>query len=311
MTTITIAILHYPNVLRSALYGLEEMFLIANTFSQTETILKPDIIKTEALLPDKLYHIIILPPALSGYEKARDNVIKWLNQQHQNGAVIASGCAGAFIMAQTDCIKGRTITTHWNLVKKFRAEFPQQPVDENQLLINHGDIIASGGLMSWIDLGLEIVRTRLSDNIMRQLGKTLVIDTAAREQRCYCQFRPEFGHGDNTIIAIQHYIHQYFSSVLSISALAALFHLTERTLHRRFCKATSLSPKQYQQKLRVQTACDLLENTNTPVEKIAHSVGYEDTSAFRRIFNEQTGISPKTFRQRFRGETQNNPTNQS
>jgi transcriptional regulator GlxA family with amidase domain len=300
MKRITIALIQYPNVLKSALYGLEEMFLLSNRLAPPERHFQPVIVDLNQTLPDEHFSIIVLPPSLGRPEIPSLMLINWLNDHHQKGTIIAASCAGAFVLAQLKGLGKRAMTTHWNLVDELQTEFPDLTVDGQKLLINHGDIISAGGLMSWIDLGLEIVRTQQSDNIMRKLGKTLVIDTATREQRYYAQFQPDFSHGDKAVIAIQHYIHQHFSSTLSVSELARKFHLTERTLHRRFSKATSLSPKQYQQKLRIQSACDTLESTGESVQQIANAVGYDDISAFRRVFIEQIGLTPKAFRQHFR-----------
>ena len=58
---------------------------------------------------------------------------------------------------------------------------PGIEVQVEKILINDGDIITAGGLMSWLDLGLELVAQFSNPNIMRQLGKYLIVDTGPRE----------------------------------------------------------------------------------------------------------------------------------
>jgi len=302
MKTISIAIYHYSHALKSAIYGLEEMFLLVNEIADSNVEFIPSILSEIPTCQKHYFDIIILPPAMKKIKNTSRSLILWINQQHKNGAIIASSCAGAFILAQTDCLGSRSITTHWYLAHALAKAFPNIVVESEKLLINHGDVLSAGGLMSWIDLGLEIVKTQTSAQIMRQLGKRLVIDTASREQRFYCQFQPNFNHGDSVIVSIQHDIHKQWNHPFSIADLAKKHHLTERTLHRKFSKATLLSPKQYQQRLRIQKACDLLESSKHPIEKIAEMIGYQDTTAFRKQFNEQMGLSPKAFRTRFTTE---------
>ena len=74
--------------------------------------------------------------------------------------------------------------------------------------------------------------------------------------------------------------------------------LEERTLLRRFQKATRLGPAEYCQQLRVGRAREMLEFTSYAVDRIAFSIGYEDAGAFRRIFHNVMGISPSAHRKR-------------
>lgn len=134
---------------------------------------------------------------------------------------------------------------------------------------------------------------------MRQLGKQLVVDTALREQRYYQQFTPSLLHGDQVVVAIQQMMNLEYGQPLSIQAIATQFHLTERTMQRRFLKATGYNPNHYLQRLRIQKACDLLESSQLSFEVIARQVGYEDTSACRKVFIKTMGLTPKAFRHRF------------
>lgn len=81
--------------------------------------------------------------------------------------------------------------------------------------------------------------------------------------------------------------------------MAEQVNLTVRTMQRRFLKATCYNPNRYLQRLRVQKACDLLENTQHSFEYIANQVGYEDTRACRKIFIKIIGLTPREFRMRF------------
>jgi transcriptional regulator GlxA family with amidase domain len=42
-----------------------------------------------------------------------------------------------------------------------------------------------------------------------------------------------------------------------------------------------------------------LQFTRRPVEQVAWSVGYEDPTAFRRVFSRFIGLSPGHYRRRF------------
>jgi transcriptional regulator GlxA family with amidase domain len=81
--------------------------------------------------------------------------------------------------------------------------------------------------------------------------------------------------------------------------MASVSGLEERTFLRRFQKATGLSPSQYNQRLRVGKAREMLEFTNQTVNQISWAVGYEDSRSFRKVFYKVMGLSPRDYRRRF------------
>jgi transcriptional regulator GlxA family with amidase domain len=75
--------------------------------------------------------------------------------------------------------------------------------------------------------------------------------------------------------------------------------LRTKTDKWRFQKATGLGPTQYNQRLKVGKARELLEFTSQTVNQIAWAVGYDDSRAFRKVFHKVVGLSPGDYRRRF------------
>jgi transcriptional regulator GlxA family with amidase domain len=67
----------------------------------------------------------------------------------------------------------------------------------------------------------------------------------------------------------------------------------------RFVNATGMKPSEYQQKLRITRAREMLEFSRASIDKIAASVGYGDVGGFRRVFRKIVGLTPSEYRQRF------------
>ncbi|EPT0962891.1 GlxA family transcriptional regulator [Vibrio vulnificus] len=303
MTKISIGICEYPSVLKSAVYGLEELFLLASRVCREQGIdvlFEPIIISHTDLIEDS-FTVVILPPASIDdyYLSPKDEFIEWLRAQYSKGTILSSACAGGFILASTNLLGKREVTTHWALAETFVRMFKDIPLNSNKILINHGDIVTAGGMMSWLDLGFELISKYSSPWVVRLLGKILVIDTSQREQSYYQQFKPSFAHGDLVIVSVQQTMHQRYTEPVSIRQLAKQVSLTERTMQRRFLKATGYNPNQYLQRLRIQNACDYLESTKRSFEWIATQVGYEDISACRKVFINIVGLTPREFRKRF------------
>ena len=246
-------------------------------------------------------NLLIIPPSLGGeyYLSPPIQLLDYLRHAHSVGTQLCSACAGTFILAKTGILDSRSATTHWQFAQDFRSSFPQVSLEIESLLVNEGDILTAGGLMSWVDLGLEIVAHQTKPHIMRKLGKFLIVDTARREQRYYESFIPKFEHGNGAIIKVQHHLQTHYSETLTVAHLAQTVFMSERTFLRQFTQATGLKPIQYIQRLRVQKACEQLEASSLSFEKIALSVGYEDANSLRKVFIKTMGLSPSAFRARF------------
>lgn len=302
-----IAIIEYPGSLKSAIYGFVDMFDMANFLCEKNGIqycFESEIVNTGSIRKKcnaQDYQVVILPPGIDPdyYLNPSEELTKWIESKYIQGATLCSACAGAFIIASAGLLQNREATTHWSLVNLFKERFNTVNLQSEKIIVRDGDIITAGGVMAWLDLGLDLVAKYTTPEIMRQLGKILVVDTGHREQCYYQQFTPNFNHGDEVISGVQRRLQSEFSKQIKISSLAKENCLTERTFLRRFTKATGITPSEYLQKLRVQRACDLLESSTTTFEQITYKVGYEDVSAFRKVFIKIMGLTPKEFRGRF------------
>jgi transcriptional regulator GlxA family with amidase domain len=312
-----VGILLYPGAQRAAVYGLTDIFTVANKMRREHLALDIPEIRIchwqldaqgfMACIDDthpQAEHaptVIIVPPCLDGQPDALTArpFVASLRRWHDAGAVVSSVCAGVYLLAEAGLLDGRMATTHWSLATHLADGYPSIQVDVDKMIIDDGDIITAGGLMAWTDLGLALVERLLGPTIASETAHFLVLDQVRHSQRCFKRFVPQLTHGDETILKVQHWLHAHNGLTNGIAQLAALASLGERTLLRRFRSATGHTPTEYCQALRISKACELLELTNRSIEHIAWTIGYSDTGAFRRLFNKVTGLSPAHYRSRF------------
>ena len=253
--------------------------------------------------PGQGHHLshVIAPPSIVMPDKMRRMPVAaaWLNDRHAEGSTLCSVCAGAFVLAETGLIDGRRATTHWAFAAQLAARFPQIEVAEEHMVIDDGDIMTAGGILAWTDLGLTLVERLLGPSTMLSTARFLLIDPPRQHQRPFSVFLPRFDHGDAAVLRVQHHLHAHAAEEQSLTALAALVGMGERTLQRRFAKATGLRPTEYLQQVRISKAREVLERTNRSVDQIAWQVGYHDPAAFRKVFQKHTGLAPNLYRQRF------------
>ncbi|MBU0724642.1 MAG: GlxA family transcriptional regulator [Alphaproteobacteria bacterium] len=312
-----IGLLIYPGAQLAAVYGLTDLFRIAGEWATPlEGGQQPTIRVTHWQSgahagmdcvwdshpggTHSLSHVIA-PPSIIMPDKmpSMQEPAAWLSDQHRAGATICAICAGAFVLAETGLINGRRATTHWAFAHALADRFPKVEVAIERMVIDDGDIMTAGGILAWTDLGLTLVEKLMGPSTMLATARFLLIEPPGRQQRAFAQFIPRFDHGDAAILRAQHHLHATRAQTYDLAELSAISGLEQRTLLRRFRKATGLRPTEYAQEVRIAKAREQLEATNQPVEQIAWQVGYSDPAAFRKVFQRITGLGPATYRQRF------------
>ncbi len=299
---LSIAILAYPNAQISAIYGLIDLFETAVRLAKQSGQEYQLSIERLTQVPDSgQYQVTIIPPSMHelGITSEQTDFVPWLLQQHQQGSLLCSVCAGAFLLAETGLLNHRPATTHWALGDDFHNKYPDVQLNVDKLVIDDGDIITAGGLMAWLDLGLKLIDRFFTTSAMLATARYFLVDPGGREQRFYSTFAPVLSHGDDKILKVQHWLQLHSAEAIYIPKLAAMAGLGERTFLRRFVKATKLKPLEYLQHLRIGKAKDLIETSSLNIDEIAWQVGYQDPSAFRRTFHKTIGLTPREYRQRF------------
>jgi transcriptional regulator GlxA family with amidase domain len=297
-----VGVLHYPGAQKAAVYGLMDLFESANRLAASKACTLAPYLLTGSAPPPRTLSALVLPPSLDDAEALAElrPLAGWLKARHREGTILCSVCAGGFLLGATGLLSGRPATTHWGLKARFVELFPDVLLDTDKLVVDDGDIVTAGGVMAWIDLGLLLIGRFLGRSTVLATSRQWLVDPGGREQRFYDSFAPVFTHGDDAVVRVQHLLHAKYGEKLTLATMVKRAHVSERTLLRRFQHATGHSPAEYLQRVRVERARELLENSTEGFDQIAWRLGYEDPGAFRRVFRRVMGISPGEYRRRFR-----------
>lgn len=231
--------------------------------------------------------------------KVQGEVVDWLLDRYRNGSQIATICSGAFMLAETGLLNGKSATTHWLFADMFRERYPSVNLKSELLVTDEGDLFCSGGYNAGIDLSLYLVEKFCGREIALQSAKTTVSDFTRKSQSPYSVLRLQKNHHDSLILQIQHWIEENYHQNFKYSQLAEKHGMSRRTLERRFKSATGETPLSYQQRIRIEKAKQLLELEDLSFEEITYQVGYEDSSSFRKIFYKNTQLTPSNYRRKF------------
>lgn len=244
------------------------------------------------LIPGFLFTLKDALPAFAAYGP-------WLREQHAQGAVLASMCTAAFLLAETGMLEGLRATTHWAFADFFRRRYTDVVLDDAQILCEENRVITCGGATAAMDLMLHLIRRFGSPQLAHTCSRYLLIDNVRTDQSLYALWSLPKSHGDGEILRVQHWLEQHFAQALVIDDVARRFGFGVRNFKRRFKEATGYTPIAYVQTLRLERAKQMLESTRMTLESITYAVGYEDSNSFRRLFQQRVGMLPVAYRKKF------------
>jgi transcriptional regulator GlxA family with amidase domain len=230
---------------------------------------------------------------------ANHELIAWLKDQYRQGAEIASICTGAFLLASTGLLDGRSCSTHWNAANLFRQTFPAVNLQTDKILTDEQSIYTNGGAYSFLNLMLYLVEKFYDRETALFCAKIFQVDIDRSSQSAFIIFNGQKDHTDEAIRSAQLYIEQNLPDKISIEELAGKFALSRRNFDRRFIQATGNTPAEYQQRVRVEQAKKMLESGRKNVSEVMYEVGYADLKAFRAVFKKITGLTPLDYRNKF------------
>lgn len=225
--------------------------------------------------------------------------LPWIIGQHRAGAEVASLCLGAFILAATGLVDGRQCATHWLGAQQFALMYPAVHLVAEQVITDEQGLYSSGGAYSYLNLVLYLIEKYVSREMAVACAKVFQIDIGRRSQSPFVIFQGQKGHADEAIQKAQEFIEQHFADRIAVEELAALCCLSRRNFERRFKKATSNTPAEYVQRVKIEAAKLSLESSRENVNEVMYSVGYSDTKAFRTLFKRITGVSPVAYRDKY------------
>jgi transcriptional regulator GlxA family with amidase domain len=314
-----VALAHDAGTTKGGLYGLTDLFTYANEFaakrrdlSSTPPVRITHWFADENNSPIRCTYdsfpgsphtprVVIVPNNHRAIVEPEQHspLIGWLRTKHAEGAVLAAVCGGVFMLAKTGLLAGRQATTHWSFSAEFSARFPDVLMESDHMVIDYGDVLTAGGALAWADLGLRLTERFLGTAVMHDTAHYMNVDPPGREQRFYSGFEPRTKHGDAAILKAQHWLSAQREHAVSVADIARQAGLEPRTFLRRFVQATGMKPSEYQQRLRMTRAREMLEFSRAPIDTIASTVGYSDVRGFRRVFQKIVGLTPSDYRRRF------------
>lgn len=222
-----------------------------------------------------------------------------LRAAHARGAVVASICTGAFVLAAAGLLDGRRATTHWAAAAQLAERFPRIDVDPDVLFVDEGSVVTSAGSSAGLDMCLHLLCREQGQAAAAQAAR-LAVAPLYREGG-QAQFIPQSVPSAGNLAPLIDWALANLEQALDVEVLARRACMTPRTFARKFREQTGTTPMQWLLTARIRRAQALLETTGLTIDQVAGLAGFGSPVTFRARFQRLAGLTPSAYRRRFNG----------
>lgn len=318
----TLSILYTQNHRTLSLVAILDVFDTVNRFMKEDGI-EPgfDIqlvgINPDAHIPDTFsaypYYAIqdaqakqgvVISPAFKDYDMAKNlqinaPFIPWVIKSYKEGAKLLSCCTGVFLLGASGLLNGNDATTHLEACSAFSAVFPKVNLIPEAVITCSENIYTSGGATSTFHILIFLIQETCGREYALRIAKNFAIDMDRNNQLYFEKFKPSMVIEDKLVQQVQKVIGERYKELKNVEEALDEIPSSRRNLSRRFKTATGMTPIRYLQKTRIESAKSMLETTNKDIMEVMLSSGYQDAKSFRELFKNFTGLTPKSYREKY------------
>ncbi|MFC5635583.1 GlxA family transcriptional regulator [Streptomyces bullii] len=246
----------------------------------------------------------LLVPGGQGTRRPDPRLVDWVRERGPRAVRLVSVCTGAIVLARAGLLDGRRATTHWAYCDTLARNHPAVEVDPDPVYVRDGPVATSAGVTAGIDLALALVEEDLGRDVALTIARHLVV--FLRRPGNQAQFSAQLAAQTarrEPLREVQRWITEHPDGDLTVQSLAARARLSPRHFARAFRAETGMTPGRYVDRVRLEHARRLLEDTADGIEEISRASGYGTPEAMRRAFVTALGTAPAEYRRRFRPAT--------
>lgn len=226
-----------------------------------------------------------------------DETIAWLKAAGAGAQRIISVCTGTFLLAAAGLVTNERVATHWRAAKKLQELYPALKVDGDAIYVESNRIWTSAGVTTGIDMALAIVEQDLGRDTAMTIARHLVV--YAHRPGNQAQFSSLLEGQTRALGSLGRtldWMNRNLEKAIKVSDAASEAGMSERSFHRKFVAETGETPARYLEKLRLEEARALIENSDLPLKTIAGQSGFRTPVRLIHSFERAFGLSPTAYR---------------
>jgi len=227
-------------------------------------------------------------------------LLQWMQRQARVVRRVGSVCSGAWLLAHAGLLDGKRVTTHWNISSALARRFERVHVEEDQIYLRDGKLYTSAGVTAGMDLALAMVEEDLGRAVALAVARELVM--FIKRPGGQAQFSAHLAAQTaqrSPIRQVQEWVLENLAQELTVDQLAAQAGMSVRNFSRAFKSDTGETPADFVEAARLDAARRLLEESASPLKRVAARSGFHDQNSLRRAFVRRLGVTPGDYRNRF------------
>ena len=148
---------------------------------------------------------------------------------------------------------------------------------------------------------VELCNSLIKEQLSQSVASPLIVIGKIYEllgflyRRCLCE--PTLSLPDGKFKNVIDYINDNYCNDISSAELSRHFGYDEAYFCRRFKSVTGLTPMNYIQILRLESAKKKIRSRQLKISEISAACGFKDASYFTRCFKKRYGITPARYAQ--------------
>lgn len=247
--------------------------------------------------PSRFDYIAVIGGLIDANEPLDPEYAAFLHRAAAAGVPLIGVCTGAFSLHRAGLMDGYRCCVSWFHHADFLEQFEGlDPVSDRIFVVDRDRLTCSGGASS-AHLAAFLVDRHVGTAAARKSLHIMIIDEALAADRPQPGLPIELSTSDPLVRRAMLAMQQSIATPRSVSALAERLGVSRRKLERHFRDALGLTPAEADKRIRIAQARLLLQSTAHSITRIAAETGFCDASHLIRVFRDQTGITPQTFRQ--------------
>jgi transcriptional regulator GlxA family with amidase domain len=246
--------------------------------------------------PESYDYIVTVGGLLQGGQQVSDSVYAFLREAAANQVKLIGLCTGSFVLARAGLLNGYFTCVSWFHREAFAAEFVKLRIVSNQMFVVDRDRLTCAGGTSVVHLAAFIIEKSIG-RARAVKALRIMIEEQSRPSRT---LQPEAMLSERSTDTLVHkamlLLERQLHSPLPAEQLCELLGIGRRQLERRFQRDIGLSPSEYRQKLRLDRARWMLQNTDLAMTTVALECGFQNSAHFARVVRQSLGVSPREVR---------------
>lgn len=246
--------------------------------------------------PERYDYIVVVGGLLHGGQRVPARLTAYLRAAAAAQVRLVGLCTGSFVLARAGLLEGYLACVSWFHRDAFAAEFAQQRMVSDQMFVIDRDRLTCAGGTSVVHLAAYIIEKSI-DRTSAVKALRILLEQQPLPSRTL-QPEPAISDRarDSVVRKAMLLLEQQLRSAQPIEELCLPLGIGRRQLERRFRSDIGQSPASYRQRLRLERARWLLQNTDLEVTEIGFECGFQDSTHFARAVRRHWGASPSELR---------------